>query len=159
MTSPKLGDFCKLYCDTGSGTDPVWTEWGEIDGCSCSDLARSSVELNVRSLKCKPSLAGKINALTFGFKYYPGFNSENYSQMISDFFDGPVVRKWAMLDGDIHDASEDNAVQGLVMPAYLEGFGYTQASGEAVSHDCTLKYGYMKSGDSVVEPEWVTFRS
>ncbi|MBQ6106722.1 MAG: hypothetical protein IJK97_00815 [Thermoguttaceae bacterium] len=152
MTTPKLGDFCKLYCDTGSSSTPVWTEWGEIDGVDCGDLARSSVELNVRSLRCKPSLPAKINALSFSFKYYPGFNSTNYTQLISDFFDETKVRKWAMVDGDISTAG----TQGLMMPAYVEGIPYHQTSGEAVSHDVTLKYGYLKSGNTVVEPEWMT---
>lgn len=152
MDAPTLGDFCRLYCDTGSSSTPVWTEWGEIDGCSCSDLGRSSVELNVRSLKSVPSLPGKINALSFSFKYYPGFNSANYSQLIEDFFDGPKIRLWAMLDGDV----QTSGTQGLKMPAFLEGFGYSQGAGEAVSHDVTLKYGFMKSGSGAVDPEWMT---
>lgn len=152
MDKPILGDFCHLYCDSGSSSTPVWTEWGEIDGVTCSDLTRESVELNVRTLKSKPSLAGKMGALTFGFKYYPGFNDERYAQLIDDFFGESPVRKWAMMDGDI----ATSGTQGLVMPAYVEGIPYNQNASEAISHDVTLKYGYLKSGSSVVEPSWMT---
>lgn len=149
---PKTGDFCKLYCDTGTSTTPVWVEWGEIDGVTCSDLTRSSVELNVRALRCTPSIAGKIGALTFGFKYYPGFNDTNYAQLISDFFDEPKVRKWAMMNGDI----EETGSQGLVMPAYVEGIPYDQSAGTVVSHSVTLKFGFLRQDNVVQDAYWYT---
>ena len=152
MTEPKTGDFCKLYCDTGSSATPVWTEWGEVDGVSCSDLQRSSVELNVRCLTATPSLPGKIGALTLTFAYYPGFSDTNYAQLLEDFFTKPTVRKWAMMDGDITTAG----TQGLQMPCYEEGIPYSQAAAEAVKHDVTLKYGFKKEGATVLTPTWVT---
>ena len=152
MNQPMTGDFCKLYCDTGSSTTPVWTEWGEIDGCTCGDLTRESVELNVRSLTAKPSLPGKIGALTFAFKFYPGFDATHYAQLLDDFFDSAAPRKWAMVDGDI----TTTGTQGLMMPAYVEGIPYNQAAAEAVNHDVTLKYGFLKEGTSILAPTWMT---
>lgn len=144
---PHTGDFCKLCCDTGTAATPALVEWGEIDGCTCSDLSRSITELNVRMLNAKPALQGKINSLTFTFKYYPGFSDTNYETLINDFFHAAEPKKWSMLDenGD-----------GLVMPAFVESIAYNQPAGEAVSHDVTLRYGFLKEGENILEPEWIT---
>lgn len=156
MSEPKTGDFCKFYCDTGSSSTPVWSEWGEIDGVECSDLTRNSVELNVRCLNATPSLPGKIQALSFTMKYYPGFSDSSYSQIKTDFFTSRAVRKYAMMDGDITVSGS----QGLMMPCYIEGLSYHQSAGDVVNHDITLKYGFKKetvnSAETVLEPTWMT---
>lgn len=152
MDAPILGDFCKFYCDTGSSATPVWTEWGEIDGCDCPDLKRNSTEVKVRMLNATPSLPGKIGALTFTFVYYPGFNDTNYGMLVKEFFATPTVRKWAMMTGEITTSGSC----GMVIPSYIEGIPYHQKASEVVSHDVTLKYGLKKEGASWLEPEWST---
>lgn len=147
MSGYVLSENCKLYWNTGSYTDPSWSE---IDVCQDVTLELSGSEVDVTTRASggwTENVPGSLDAsVDFDILYDTGLSS--FIALRQAFFNKTAVEV-LVLDGDVDGTA---SVEGLRATCMVSNFSRNESLGEAVTVSVSLKP--VRNSDA--SPEWFT---
>ena len=147
---PVPGFKMRLYRGT-VGSSPAWTLVGGVQSVSVDDVSREEIEVAMRGTEWKRIMPGMMEAMGATFKMVHNVEPAMEALIRNDLLNGTAAQ-YALVNGDI----STSGTSGWSIPAYVTQMNRSEELAEIVTNDIKVKLGYIKTGSTMVEPEWIT---
>lgn len=147
--TPRIGQECKLYRNTGTNATPTWSEVTGVRDLSLP-LAADKVDISDRGSRFKKETGGMIeSAISFQLTYRNG--NADHAALRAAMLNKTAI-EFAVMSGDITTSGEE----GLRSFCEVFTFNHEQPLSDGVTVDVEIAPTYAEESDVVIHPSWYT---